>query len=268
MLDDSARRLCSGSLAGRPRTGNGSTAARRACESSSSTTSRPGTSPSFSGWSSGASIGSTRVHPEDADALVEGRYRPDGRDRILFTFDDGLATQHTAAEWLASQGLRACFFLVPSLLDRTFDEFVAHHRSLGVAAHAFVDPATRSMSVAQAREIASMGHRVGAHNDAHRDLMTLQAAGDLDYEIGGAVAQIADLLGGPCRDFAFGFGQPSNLSSEAAGYLRGFDGRVFAGVRGLNVPGKSPASCSEAPSTSNTPGRSPGSASRGGPTTC
>jgi peptidoglycan/xylan/chitin deacetylase (PgdA/CDA1 family) len=178
--------------------------------------------------------------PDDADALVEGHYDPTPRDRILFTFDDGLASHHVAADWLARRGLRACFFIVPSLLGRSFPEFLAHHRQRGVTATKFYDPESSPLSASQALEIAAMGHRVGAHNDAHRDLAGLHAPEELDYEIGNALSQVGDLLGARCADFAIGFGQPSNLSTEAAGNLRDFDGRVFAAVRGLNVPGVTP----------------------------
>ena len=37
--------------------------------------------------------------PEDADTLVDGQWAPPPRDRILFSFDDGLASHHAAAEW-------------------------------------------------------------------------------------------------------------------------------------------------------------------------
>lgn len=177
--------------------------------------------------------------PEDADALAEGRWDPPARDRVLFTFDDGLASHLAAAEWLTLRGIRASFFLVPSLLGRGVGDFLAQHRRRGVVAFAF-DPSTRPLSRSQAREIAAMGHRLGAHNNAHRDLAGLHRRDDLEYEIAAAIAQVADLTNSPCEDFAIAFGQPGNLSGEATRYLLGCCRRVYSCVRGLNVPGRAP----------------------------
>jgi peptidoglycan/xylan/chitin deacetylase (PgdA/CDA1 family) len=179
--------------------------------------------------------------PEDADALLAGTWRDGGRDRVLFTFDDGLASNHQAAELLARAGIRGIFFVVPSLLDRTFAEFVAHHAARGVRAHVPRHAADRGgLSRAQVRELLAMGHRVGAHNDAHRDLGPLHAPEELAYEIGNALAAVAELTGAPCQDFAIGFGQPENLSPEATAFLLARCPRVYACHRGLNVPGRTP----------------------------
>jgi peptidoglycan/xylan/chitin deacetylase (PgdA/CDA1 family) len=184
--------------------------------------------------------------PEDADALVDGRWRPLSRDRILFTFDDGLASHHNAADWLARRGVRAIFFVVPSLLDRSRNEFLAFHRNRGVAAFPF-DSSLRSLGTSQALEIAAMGHRLGAHNNAHRDLAGLHTAGELDYEIAAAIDMIAELTNAPCEDFAVAFGQPANLCGEAARYLQNHCRRVYSCVRGLNIPGMTPRLLLRAP---------------------
>ncbi len=177
--------------------------------------------------------------PEDANTLVDGRWDPPPRDRILFTFDDGLASHHDAAEWLGRRGLRANFFLVPSLLDGSRNDFLTFHRSCGVAAFPF-DTSLRPLRTPQALEIAAMGHRLDAHNNAHRDLAGLHTNDELDYEIAAAIDQIAELTNTTCEDFAIAFGQPANLSGEAARYLQDHCRRVYSCVRGLNIPGRTP----------------------------
>jgi len=179
--------------------------------------------------------------PADADGLFEGRWRADGVDRLLFTFDDGLATQYEAARRLAQARVSAIFFVVPSLVGRTMAEFVRFHAENGVRAYAPVrDSEARGLSAAQVREMVAMGHRVAAHNFAHRDLGRIHDPGAIHYEVTRAVEGVAALTGGECRDFAIGFGQPDNVSDEAAAFLAASGLRVYACHRGLNVPGRTP----------------------------
>jgi peptidoglycan/xylan/chitin deacetylase (PgdA/CDA1 family) len=179
--------------------------------------------------------------PADADALFEGRWRTAPVDRVLFTFDDGLASNHEAAQVLWEAGVSATFFVVPSLVDRTIGEFVRFHDRFQVKAYPPVrDENVRGLSSTQLREIVAMGHRVAAHNFAHRDLGNLHSASDLRYEITNALDRVAELTGAPCLDFAIGFGQPWNVSEQATAYLLEHCPRVYACHRGLNVPGKTP----------------------------
>lgn len=179
--------------------------------------------------------------PSEVDDLLAGRWSGGGADRLLVTFDDGLATNHAAAAWLARAGVRAVFFVVPSLVDRTVAEFVRYHAERGVDACAPVPNGdARGLSTAEVRELLSMGHRVGAHNFAHRDLGRLRDAADLRYEIDAALDAVGELTGAPCRDFAVGFGQPQNLSAEAAAHLQQRCPNVYMCHRGLNVAGRTP----------------------------
>ncbi len=178
--------------------------------------------------------------PSDVDGLVEGRFTST-RDRVLFTCDDGMATNYEAAAFLEAEGIRATFFVVPSLLDRTIGEFLAFHARSGVHALPPVrDLHARGLSTSQVREMSAMGHRIAAHNFAHRDLGMLFEPSDLRYEIDRAVDAVSNLTGAPCGDFAIGFGQPSNVSDEAARHLLSLGLRVYACHRGLNAPGVSP----------------------------
>jgi peptidoglycan/xylan/chitin deacetylase (PgdA/CDA1 family) len=179
--------------------------------------------------------------PADVDDLVAGRWRTEPRDRLLITFDDGLGSNHAAAAWLAGAGVQAVFFVVPSLLDRTIGQFLRLHDERGVKAFPPVpDAGVPGLSTSQVREMISMGHRIGAHNYAHRDLGLLHEAGDLRYEIGRALDEMGELTGAECRDFAIGFGQPHNVSPAAAAYLAQRCPNVYSCHRGLNVPGLTP----------------------------
>jgi peptidoglycan/xylan/chitin deacetylase (PgdA/CDA1 family) len=188
-------------------------------------------------WSERRPMGS----PEDVDEIVAGRWQAGAQDRLLITFDDGLGSNHDAAVWLAYAGIRATFFIVPSFVDRTIAQFVRFHEERGVKAFPPVpDRDVPGLSTSQVREMLSMGHRIGAHNYAHRDLGKLHGPAELRDEIGNAIDTVGDLIGAPCRDFAIGFGQPENVSTEAANYLRNNCPRVYLCHRGLNVPGMTP----------------------------
>jgi peptidoglycan/xylan/chitin deacetylase (PgdA/CDA1 family) len=185
------------------------------------------------------------ARPEDVDALVEGRLRPGKRDRLLFTFDDGHAQDYPVAEWLAEQGIRGIFFVIPSYVGRTVREFLAFHESNGVQAYDIAlgadRDATRGLSVTEIQEMQEMGHRIAAHNFAHRDLGRLHAEEEVEYEIGRALERVGELTGAPCEDFAWAFGNAKHVSDEAVDYLKRRCKRVYAAFRGLNVPGLTPA---------------------------
>lgn len=184
------------------------------------------------------------AEPSDADALLEGRFRSGARDKLLFSFDDGHERDFPVAEWLARRGIHATFFVVPSYLDRTVAGFLRYHEEHGVQAHDLAlgrdHDTVRGLSKSQVREMAEMGHRIAAHNHAHRDLGGMTRPADLRYEIDRALDDLSTLLEGECRDFAWGFGDVHHLSEEATGHLRDLGVRVYSSLRGLNVPGLSP----------------------------
>src|SRR5690606_26471532 len=114
-----------------------------------------------------------------------GRYADFGRDRLLLTFDDGDASNFQAAVRLAERGLQAIFFVVPSWIDRTVEQYLAYHESRGVKAHDLSGPfgrQRRALTTSQLREMAAMGHRIAAHNHAHRSLGKLHDPADITYE--------------------------------------------------------------------------------------
>ncbi|MEO6595763.1 MAG: polysaccharide deacetylase family protein [Planctomycetota bacterium] len=159
---------------------------------------------------------------------------------MLITIDDGLASHFEAAKWLAKVGVQAIFFVVPSFVDRSTEQYLRFHERAGVRACPLGPSGTQGLSSRQLREMLEMGHRIGAHNFAHRDLGTIHDTAALDYEIARAIDWVAEFTGAPCADFAIGFGQPENVSDEAAAYLLARVPRVYSCFRGLNVPGKTP----------------------------
>jgi hypothetical protein len=181
--------------------------------------------------------------PADIDAVRDGQPTTWLRDKIAFTFDDGYADHYRAALWLRERGVRATFFVVPSFIGRSIREYLEFHDARGVRAFDFaIDPRSRcGMSTEQLREMLAMGHRIGAHNYGHRSLADLRTARDMDYEIENALTGVEELAEARCEDFAFAFGHPQFISDEAIRYLTGRCKRVYACVRGLNVPGLTPA---------------------------
>ncbi|WP_240475486.1 polysaccharide deacetylase family protein [Vulgatibacter incomptus] len=179
--------------------------------------------------------------PADADALFQGEWPYGAEERVLLTFDDGFESNFQAAEWLAREGIRATFFIVPSLVDRTLEEFLEFHDRRGVRAFPMLSRHwLRGLSSTQVREMMSMGHRIGAHNYSHRDLGSMVEGEDFGYEILNSLDAVSELTGEPCLDFATSFGQPENVSDEAIDFLQAHCPRVYSCHRGLNVPGVTP----------------------------
>ena len=182
--------------------------------------------------------------PEAVDGLVRESTAAWTRDRFVLTFDDGHGNTFAAAESMARRGMRGIFFVVPPYLGRTTAEFVEFHARNGVEAHpvgggARIQPCS-GLTRQQVKEMHQQGHRIAAHNFAHRDLGKLHEERDLDYEIRNALEAVSELTGEPCEDFAFGFGHVANISPEAVDYLQKHVKRNYAAIRGLNVPGVSP----------------------------
>ena len=186
----------------------------------------------------------TMASPADADTLFAGCW-PHPTDRILVTFDDGWESNFEAAKWLAGIGVSATFFIVPSLIGRTVDQYVRFHaRNHLVPNVPEASAGARGLSTEQLREMRAMGHRIGAHNFAHRDLGVLHALPDIRYEVENALEGLSDILRTNCNDFAIAFGQPNNVSDEAIAYLKDLQARglrIYSCHRGLNVPGKTPS---------------------------
>jgi hypothetical protein len=183
-------------------------------------------------------------YPEDVDNLVRGCFRPTRRDKVLVTLDDGHENNFRAAEWLASLNIKAIFFVIPSYLGRSVEEYLRFHEERGIHAYQIGethDLSMRGLSPSQVREMSDMGHRIAAHNYSHRDLGQLHDHSELRYEVDQSLDALEDLLGVPCDDFAWSFGYTNHISEEAIRFLEGRCKKVYSCLRGLNVPGTTPA---------------------------
>lgn len=185
------------------------------------------------------------ANPSDAEQMLDGKLTHQlNRDSILITFDDGHESNHRAAEWLHKVGINATFFIVPSFVDRSNSQYINYHRTKGIAAYSLQSRGTtvesRGLSRNHISEMIEMGHKIAAHNYAHRDLGKLNTKADVEYEILNSIDSVTSLTGQPCRDFAVGFGQPENLSVAAIEYLFSKDYRIYMCFRGQNTPGISP----------------------------
>jgi peptidoglycan/xylan/chitin deacetylase (PgdA/CDA1 family) len=182
------------------------------------------------------------IGPRDVDAVAEGK--APAADSLGFTFDDGHRRTFDALAWMTSQRLYATIFVIPSYIGRSARQYLAYHERRGVAAFNIAgdrDPdRTLGLTPSQLRELESMGHRIGGHNDAHRDLGALDDAGAA-YEIDAGLDQLEDLLGHHVDDFAWAVGGIRHAPAPALERASRRCRRVYSSVRGLNVPGVSPA---------------------------
>jgi peptidoglycan/xylan/chitin deacetylase (PgdA/CDA1 family) len=180
------------------------------------------------------------VSPTNVDALDRGERTPT-RTEVALTFDDGFANNVRAARWLAQQGIGATFFVVPSLLGRSASEFLAYHAQHGVAAYVPVDSyePTRGLTVAELREIRSLGHLIGLHPHAHRSLGKLDER-QIAYEVDDGKSQLEQLLGERIRHFAYSFGHAADVPPGQHEHVGSRFEHQFMAVRGGNLPDRGP----------------------------
>ncbi len=107
--------------------------------------------------------------------------RPD-RERFLFTFDDGNASDLIAAEVLARHGFAGRFYVLTGRMG--------HEHSLAAD---------------DLRRLRRDGMTIGLHGRDHLDWRTLDDA-QFDAETIGARRELADLLGAPVDEVAVPFG--------------------------------------------------------------
>ena len=156
------------------------------------------------------------VSLEEAQRRLAGK--SSHRPSVAITFDDGYADN--------------CEFAIPLLLRREipFTYFVSTDilRDQGAFAHDLeAGVRLQPNTVAQIRSMADAGVEIGAHTRTHADMGQSTGAPFIEAELLGSKQDIEAWIGRPVRYFAFPFGLPKNLTTEACAAAR------EAGIEGI-----------------------------------
>ena len=106
--------------------------------------------------------------------------------RIGLTFDDGYLEHHSLAKVMKGLRIRATFFVITRL-----DSFEG-------------SPLVTKRAGAL-REMAEMGHEIGAHTLTHPNLTLLETS-EAEDEIAGSKQDLEEILGAKIRGFAYPYG--------------------------------------------------------------
>jgi peptidoglycan/xylan/chitin deacetylase (PgdA/CDA1 family) len=142
------------------------------------------------------------------DAIARIRAGAFDGPALAFTFDDGLHSQVAAAQVLEDCGVRGCFFVCPSMLDRPSRESAARF-----CRERLNSPPRRFIDWDDAAELLRRGHEIGCHTLSHADLSACSPQ-QLDDEIGAARQMLVEILGRP-EHFAWPFGRWQHVTADA-----------------------------------------------------
>lgn len=169
----------------------------------------------------------------DIVSLEEAQHRiaaeQNERPTVCITFDDGYADNcDIALPWLVENDITFTYFITTN--NVLTGEPFAHDEANGCP----LSPNT----VDQLRQLASAGVEIGAHSRSHLDLGSITSEEQLFDEIVGSKRDLEQMIDRPVRYFAFPFGMPENLSTEAfrIAFEAGFWG-VCSAYGGYNLPG-------------------------------
>ncbi len=169
----------------------------------------------------------------DIVTLEEAQHRvaADENDRptVCLTFDDGYADNcETAIPWLLERKIPFTYFVASDnlLSGKPFTH--------DVAAGCPLQPNT----VEQICEMAAAGVEIGAHTRSHADLGKITDEQTLYDEIVGSKRDLEAIVDRSVRYFAFPFGLPENMSTQAfrIAFEAGLWG-VCSAYGGYNLPG-------------------------------
>ncbi len=169
----------------------------------------------------------------DIVSLEEGQRRiaaeENDRPTVCITFDDGYADNYDEAiPWLLENDIPFTYFVASDHVQsgEPFEHDIAEGCPLA------------PNSVEQLREMAAAGVEIGAHSRTHADLAKLTSEEALYDEIVGSKRDIEAFLDRPVHYFAFPFGLPENMSTDAfrVAFQAGFWG-VCSAYGGYNLPG-------------------------------
>ena len=122
------------------------------------------------------------VTNEAFDAIVQSMRARTGEPEIIWTFDDGNASDVAAAETLGAAGLKGKFYVLTGRIGQV-----------------------GYLSANDLRTIDSMGMEVGLHGRDHVDWRRADDA-TLEAEIAGARKELSDIMGKPVTSLAIPFG--------------------------------------------------------------
>ena len=169
----------------------------------------------------------------DLVTLEEGQRRiaseQNDRPTVCISFDDGYADNCTSAiPWLLEREIPFTYFVASNHVQ-SGDPF-AHDVKHGCP----LAPNT----VDQLQEMAKAGVEIGAHTRSHADLGKITSEDQLYDEIVGSKRDLESMIARPVRYFAFPFGLPENMSTDAfrIAFQAGFWG-VCSAYGGYNLPG-------------------------------
>lgn len=162
------------------------------------------------------------------------RLRCDSPNRPLasISFDDGMLNTLEAGELLAREGISACYFVCPDIVDRASD-----HRFIAEWCRSRLNRnAAPVMSWDQVERLLDMGHEVGNHTATHSNVARLTAEQLLSEISGGREKLIARLGACAGRHFAWPYGELRHATPDALRVV--FDSgheSCASAVRGVHV---------------------------------
>lgn len=136
---------------------------------------------------------------------VTGSLEEDEGSGLALSFDDGLHEHASLVlPLLKEYGCGATFYIVTGAV---LGDTAIEGRSL------------RFMSASTIREIAAAGIEIGSHGETHRLLSSL-GDGEVEREIAGSRAELAEWIGTAPRSFAFPYGEKGSFDERSIEALR------------------------------------------------
>jgi len=148
---------------------------------------------------------------------------------VCISSDDGLKNNTRAAAILADYGLKACFFICPSMIGENDYEKVKNFSK-----HQLHFPPVEFMNWDDIEKLQQQGHEIGGHTTSHVNLAKCDRL-QLTDQIGGCYTEIAKHCG-PVKHFAFPYGRYFHFSGDAqkSVFFAGFESCASA-ERGCHI---------------------------------
>lgn len=150
-----------------------------------------------------------------ARRILEGKI---DRPYLSISFDDGLRNNLKAAAIMEEFGIKACFFVCPSVIGEKDNEMIRTF-----CREKLHKPPMEFLDWRDIDGLLSKGHEIGSHTMGHSDLASLDRE-QLIYEIKGSYDLLESRIG-KVKHFSWPFGRFENFSKEAeqlvfdSGYL-------------------------------------------------